>query len=85
MLKLEEPKSIKFKLYNLSPNAMKIQLSVKEKEVSDLLICGISKYVSFHIILFVESRKIRTLVKCGVQFGSVSKELWGASCQWVTD
>ncbi len=71
MLKLEEPKSIKFKLYNLSPNAMKIQLSVKEKEVSDLLICGISKYVSFKIVYFLESWQIRTLVKCGIQLGSV--------------
>jgi len=41
---LEEPKSVKFRLHNLSPAAMKISLSVKEKEVGDLMICGISKY-----------------------------------------
>ena len=46
VLKLEEPKAIKFRLYNLSPSTMKITLSVKEKEVGDLLICGISKYVT---------------------------------------
>lgn len=46
ILKLEQPKSIVFRLYNLSNAVMKIQLSVKEKEVGDLLICGISKYVS---------------------------------------
>ncbi|CDW87010.1 UNKNOWN [Stylonychia lemnae] len=38
ILKLEEPKTIMFRLYNLSANVMKIQLSVKEKEVGDLLI-----------------------------------------------
>jgi hypothetical protein len=46
VLKLEEPKSIMFRLFNLSPSMMKITLSVKEKEVGDILICGISKYVS---------------------------------------
>jgi hypothetical protein len=44
LLKLEEPKSVKFRLHNLSPTPMKISLSVKEKEVGDLLICGISRY-----------------------------------------
>lgn len=39
-----------FRLYNLSPSVMKISLSVKEKEVGDLLICGISKYVTFFLI-----------------------------------
>ena len=43
-LRLEEPKTIKFRLHNLSNAPMKIVLSVKEKEVGDLLICGISKY-----------------------------------------
>ena len=43
-LKLEEPKNVKFRLHNLSPNPMRISLSVKEKEVGDLLICGISSY-----------------------------------------
>lgn len=44
LLKLEQPKSVKFRLHNLSIAPMKISLSVKEKEVGDLLICGISKY-----------------------------------------
>ena len=44
LLKLEQPKSVKFRLHNLSASAMKISLSVKEKEVGDLLICGISRY-----------------------------------------
>ena len=44
LLRLEEPKSVRFRLHNLSPSPMKISLSVKEKEVGDLLICGISKY-----------------------------------------
>lgn len=51
VLKLEEPKSIMFRLYNLSPSAMKISLSVKETEISDLLICGISKYVRFFFLI----------------------------------
>ena len=51
VLKLEEPKTIAFRLYNLSLSVMNIQLSVKEKEVSDLLICGISKYVSVLALL----------------------------------
>ena len=50
ILKLEEPKQIMFRLYNLSPSAMKISLSVKERDVGDLLICGISKYVSYYFI-----------------------------------
>ena len=57
ILKLEEPKSIMFRLFNLSPNIMKIQLSVKEKEVSDLLICGISKYVRVKNVNDIESGK----------------------------
>lgn len=44
LLRLEEPKTVRFRLHNLSPTPMKIVLSVKEKEVGDLLICGISKY-----------------------------------------
>ena len=43
-MKLEQPKSVEFRLHNLSASAMKISLSVKEKEVGDLLICGISRY-----------------------------------------
>ena len=65
ILKLEQPKSIMFRLNNLSPSVMKIQLSVKEKEVGDLLIYGISKYVSLHIKNnSIEPRKTRTLNKC---------------------
>jgi hypothetical protein len=41
-----------FRLYNLSPSVMKISLSVKEKEVGDILICGISKYVNTHKIIY---------------------------------
>ena len=44
LLRLEEPKTVRFRLHNLSPTPMKIVLSVKEKDVGDLLICGISKY-----------------------------------------
>ena len=43
-LRLEEPKTVRFRLHNLSPSPMQILLSVKEREVGDLLICGISKY-----------------------------------------
>mmetsp|Transcript_9609 Transcript_9609/g.7286 ORF Transcript_9609/g.7286 Transcript_9609/m.7286 type:complete len:80 (+) Transcript_9609:989-1228(+) len=43
ILKLEEPKTVHFRLFNLSMNPMKIVLSVKEKEMGDLLICAISK------------------------------------------
>jgi hypothetical protein len=80
-LKLEEPKSIMFRLYNLSPNPMKITLSVKERDVGDLLICGISKYVIIIIYnIFVESGKIRSLIVCRFQFRFIPKELWCTSC-----
>eukprot|EP00347_Sterkiella_histriomuscorum_P011398 403372611 len=74
ILKLEQPKSIMFRLYNLSNSVMKIQLSVKEKEVGDLLICGISKYnlgrlepqasVDFSLDLFPKSCGVHPV--CGL-------------------
>lgn len=44
LLRLEEPRTVRFRLHNLSLQPMKISLSVKEKEVGALLICGISRY-----------------------------------------
>ena len=75
-----------FKLYNLSTNVMKISLSVKEREVGDLLICGISKYnlgklepqqsVDFSLDLFPKS--------CGVHpvSGLLIKDLISGK-EWI--
>lgn len=86
LLRLEEPKTVKFRLHNMSQAPMKILLSVREKEVGDLLICGISKYslgrlepqatVDFSLDLFPKS--------CGVHpvSGLLIKDTIGGR-EWI--
>lgn len=41
-LKLEEPKSVAFRLYSFCPSPMKLMIGVKEQELKNLLIYGVS-------------------------------------------